>query len=108
MKKKSPFSYLLKNEKLSKESYLFQLEHIKKSTNLFFLKLEIHNYKQELVFKFKIQIEPDNNLKKLKSGQSISKVGLISWSNKNTFQLIKDGLENAVGEGRIPFLPSLS
>jgi hypothetical protein len=108
VKKKSPFSDLLKSEKLSKESYLFQLEHLKVSTNLFFLKLEVHNYKQELVFKFKIQIEPDNNLKKLKSGQSISKVGLISWSNKNAFQLIKDGLENAVGEGRIPFLPSLS
>ena len=57
------------------------------------------------IFKFKIQIDLDENLKKIKVGTSINKVGLLNLSSKNFFQLIKDGAENAIGEGRFPFFP---
>lgn len=108
MKKKSPFTELLKNEIISKESYLFQIEQIKVSEQTYFFRLEVFDSKQKSILKLKLQIEPDENLKKLKMGSSISKVGLFSLASKNIFQLVKDGLGNAIGEGRLPFLPNLS
>jgi hypothetical protein len=45
-------------------------------------------------------------LNSLHVGKSSSKVGLISLSSKNFFEKIKDGIGNAIGDGRIPFLPS--
>jgi len=107
MKKKSPFTELLKNEELTKDSYLFNVEHSRVSEDQLFLKFEVFNYKKELVFKFKIQIDMNENFKNLKVGKSINKVGFISLSNKNFFQMIKDGVGNAIGDGRIPFLPGI-
>ncbi len=107
MKKKSPFTELLKNETMTKDSYLFNIEHFRASEETIFLKIEVFNYKLLSIFKFKVQIYLDENLKKLKVGGSINKVGLVSLSSKNVFQLIKGVLENAIEDGRIPFFPNL-
>ncbi len=105
MRKKSLFSELLQNESLNKDSYLFNIEHTRPSEELAFLKIEVFNNKMISIFKFKIQTYLDENLKKIQVGTSINKVGMLNLSNKNFFQLIKDGAESAIGEGRIPFLP---
>ena len=105
MKKKSSFSEILKNETLTKESYLFQIEQTRAAQSIGFFKIEVFNYKKQSVFKFKIQIDLSKELQKLKIGESISKVGLVSLSNKNFYQMLKGGIENAIGEGRIPFAP---
>lgn len=105
MKKKSPFTELLKNETLTKDSYLFHIEHFRASEETIFLKVEVFNYKLLSIFKFKVQIDLDEDLKKLKVGGSINKVGLVNLSSKSFSQLFKDGLESAIGEGRIPFFP---
>jgi len=105
MKKKSPFTELLKDEKLTKDSYLFNIEHSRISEDQLFLTFEVFNHKKELVFKFKIQIDVTENFKTLGVGKSSNKVGLISLSNKSFFQIVKEGIENAVADGRVPFLP---
>jgi len=107
MGKKSPFTELLKNEQLTKDSYLFNIEHSRVSEDRLFLKFEVFNFKKEVVFKFKIQIDMNENFKNLKVGKSTNKVGFISLSNKNFFQMFKDGIDSAIGDGRIPFLPGI-
>lgn len=105
MKKKSPFTELLKNEQLTKDSYLFNIEHSRISEEIMFLSFQVFNNNQKSIFKLKVQVEITENLKNLPIGKSSNKVGLVSLSSKNFFELIKDGLGNAIGDGRIPFLP---
>lgn len=105
MKKKNPFIELLKNESLNKDSYLFQIEQSKMTEELAFLKIEVFNHKKETIFKFKIQIDITDDLKKLPVGVISNKVGLLGLSSKNLFDLMKDGVEKAIREGRIPFIP---
>ena len=107
MKKKSPFTELLRNEKLSKESYLFNIEHSRVTEDIIFLKFEVFSYQKKSVFKLKLQIDINDNLKNIPVGKSISKVGLVSLSNRNFIQMFKDGVGNAVGDGRIPFFPGI-
>lgn len=105
MKKKSPFTELLKNEQLTKDSYLFNIEHSRFAEDIMFLTFEVFNSQKKSVFKLKIQVDIIEDLKNLPVGKSSSKVGLISLSSKNFFEMMKDGIGNAIGDGRIPFLP---
>ena len=107
MKKKSLFTELLKNEQLTKDSYLFNIEHSRISEEIMFLKFEVFNYQKKSVFKLKVQTDIFENLKSIPVGKSTNKVGLISLTSKNFIQMIKDGIGNAVGDGRIPFFPGM-
>ena len=105
MKKKSPFTELLKDEKLTKDSYLFNIEHSRVSEDVLFLKFEVFNYQKKSIFKLKIQIPMNENLNNIQIGKSLSRVGLVNITGKNFFQSIRDGFQSAVGDGRIPFFP---
>lgn len=104
MKKRSPFTEILKNERITKDSYLFNIEHSRISDEIMFLTFEVFNYNQKSIFKLKIQVDITEDLKSLPVGKSSSKVGLVSLSSKNFLELMKDGIGNAIGDGRIPFL----
>ncbi len=104
MKKRSPFTELLKNERITKDSYLFNIEHSRISDEIMFLTFEVFNYNQKSIFKLKIQVNITEGLKSLPVGKSSGKVGLVSLSSKNFLELMKDGIGNAIGDGRIPFL----
>lgn len=105
MKKKSPFTELLKDEELTKDSYLFNIEQSRLAEDKMFLTFEVFNYQKKSVFKLKIQIDLTESLKAVPVGKSINKVGFISLSEKNFCQMVKDGVGNAIGDGRIPFFP---
>lgn len=104
MKKKALFTDLLKDEELTKDSYLFNIEHSRVSESCLFLKFEVFNYQEKSVFKLKVQIDLTEELKNIPMGKSINKVGLFTLESKNFFQILKDGIENSVSEGKIPFL----
>lgn len=104
MKKKSPFTELLKNEPLTKDSYLFNIEHSRFAEDIMFLTFEVFNNQKKSVFKLKIQVDIVEDLKSLPVGKSSGKVGLVSLSSKNFFEMMKDGIGNAIGDGRIPFI----
>lgn len=105
MKKKSPFTELLKNELLTKDSYLFNVEHSRIAEDIMFLTFQVFNHDQKSIFKLKVQVDITETLKSLPVGKSSSKVGLVSLSSKNFFEMMKDGIGNAIGDGRIPFFP---
>ncbi|NWG28131.1 MAG: hypothetical protein HXY48_06300 [Ignavibacteriaceae bacterium] len=105
MKKKSPFTELLKDEKLTKDSYLFNIEHSRVSEEVVFLKFEVFNYQKKSIFKFKIQIALNDNLKSIEIGKSRNQVGLVNLTGKNLYQIFKGGFSTAIEEGRIPFFP---
>jgi hypothetical protein len=44
-------------------------------------------------------------LKNIPIGKSINKVGLVSLSSKSLFEMFKDGIGNAITEGRLPYFP---
>ena len=70
-----------------------------------FLTFEVFNYCQRSIFKLKVQVDITEALKSLPVGKSSRKVGLVSLSSKNFFEIMKDGIGNAIVDGRIPFLP---
>jgi hypothetical protein len=91
----------------TKDSYLFNIEHSRVSKDQLFLKFEVFNYQKKSVFKLKVQIDMTEKFKDLVIGKSASKVGFINLSSKNFFETFKDGVESAIGDGRIPFLPGI-
>jgi hypothetical protein len=105
MKKKSPFTELLKNEKLTKDSYLFNIEHSRVSEEVVFLKFEVFNYQKKSIFKIKIQIDLNDNLKSVEIGKSRNQVGMVNLTGKNIFQIFKSGISTAIEEGRLPYFP---
>jgi hypothetical protein len=110
LEKSSLIDALLEDESITKDTYIFCLEHHKISDAQGFLKFQVLNSEKQVVFNFKIlQDLTDPNMQnvynKIRIGDKKATVGLIQLESKSFFQIIKEGAETAVKEGRLPFIP---
>lgn len=110
MDKSQLIKSLLDGEKPSKQTYIFAWENKKVTETLGFFKIEVMDTKQEILFKFKIQIDlttekNKSDYAKIPIGSSEVYVGLVELESKSFFSKIKEGIESAISSGKIPFLP---
>lgn len=110
MDKSALINALLEGEKPSKQTYIFAWENQRVTEQLGFFKLEVLDHNREIIFKFKIQIDISSEKNKLEYskipiGGSQINVGMVELESKSFFGKLKEGIESAISNGKIPFLP---
>ena len=96
---------LTENEIIDKDSIIFIIEHKKISSQVAFLRFEVLDNKKKSLFLFKIQVDIDEKLAKMKNGEIKTQVGLFKLQSKSFFSTLKGGIDSAISDGRLPFFP---
>jgi len=113
---------LLKGEPQEEQRYMFVIEQHKVSMLYGFVKFEVFSNEKTL-FRFKIQQHisprPDAPMpyphlpaqqgfdwSKLEVGKKSYTAGFVDMESKSLWEKIKEGIDNCLEDGEIPFMPS--